>query len=123
MSRDFLIQCKDRDSAAIVEQVLVEAKGPDGLQLFSVDNRGNDLFVILIYANNIGVDFRLTVNGRTIEDFRKLVSFVAIKNGQHNSDTYFVDSGQIIDERAPSVPLASLPDIVKSAVLNHPDRK
>lgn len=123
MSRDFLIRCKDRDSAAIVEQVLMAAKGPDGLQLFSVDNRGNDLFVMLIYANNIGVDFRLTVNGRTIEDFRKLVSFVAIKNGQHNSDGYLVDSGQIVDERAPSVPLASLPEIVKSAFLNHADGK
>lgn len=123
MSRDFVIRCKDRISASHVEQALLEAKGPDSLQLFSVDNRGNDLFVMLIYANDIGIDFKLMVNGRTIDDFRNLVSFVAIKNGQHNSEGYLVDSGQIVNEGAASVPLALLPDIVKSAFQNHADRK
>ena len=118
MSRDFLIRCKDQDQARAAARVLREAKGQDGLELFSVDNRGTDLFVMLVYPKDISEDFRITANGKPIEDFREHVSFVAIKNGQHNGHGYLIDSGHIVEQPASSLPLRSLPDVVKAAFSN-----
>ena len=115
MSRDFLVRCADPAAASEAERILRDARGPDGLELFSVDNRGTDLFVMLEYPNDIGDDFKVLADGRTVDDFRQHVAFVAIKNGQHNGVGYLLDTGDPAPGDSPSIPLASLPDIIRHA--------
>lgn len=117
MSRDFHLRCTDRDQAREAEIALNAMHGSDGIPLFEVDNRGDDLFVMLTYPNDIpsGFDYR-TANGPA-QDLRKDVAFVAIKNGQHNSIGYFIDTGAEPDSESQSFPLTDIPGRVTSAVL------
>jgi hypothetical protein len=93
MSRDFLITCEDAPTAARAAEILNSATAGDGMQLFEVDNRGSDLFVMLTYSREITSTTGWTVLGREHRDLRQHVVFVALKNGQHNGVGYFLDTG------------------------------
>lgn len=93
MSRDFLVVCESESKAAGAQKVLEAVKSADNQKLFSVDNRGRDLFVMLTYPDDIGSNFICKSGDTYIDDFRKHVAFVAIKNGAHNGIGYFIDTG------------------------------
>lgn len=119
MSRDFLVICRSTEEAAAAERVLVEAQADDGQHLFSVDNRGTDLFVTLKYPRNVKLTTTISINGCTIHDFREHVVFVALKNGKHNGIGYLVDSGSnstSMSTNARSVELVELPARIRAAL-------
>jgi hypothetical protein len=123
MSRDFLVRCRDRESAAAAERSFLGATGSDGMALFSVDNRGTDLFVMFEYPKEIKAGFGAVINERKIEDLSDHVVFVAIKNGQHNSDGYLIDTGKAVTSNSSTIPLESLPEIIRSAFLQGHDKR
>jgi hypothetical protein len=117
MSRDFLVRCSTADQARGVQRKLEAARAHDGAALFEVDNRGEDLFVMLVYADPIGEGFGYTVDGRAFTDLATDVVFVAIKNGKHNGIGYFLDAGAPAQDPASEFPLAALPQKIAEAVL------
>ena len=67
------------------------------LPVFNVDNRGESLFVEIIFDKKISTD--LTFNseiGNQIADLYKKLAFVTIKNGKHDGIGY-IFSNQILD--------------------------
>jgi hypothetical protein len=119
MSRDFLVACASKESAAAAERCLRSVQHETGLALFEVDNRGHDLFVTLTWPHDIEDTFIYLASGRRVRGFRDDVAFVAIKNGEHNGVGYFVDTGASGIAPDPSFPLAQLPRKV-CAALNVP---
>lgn len=117
MSRDFLVCCGNADRAAVAAQQLARITAPDGEPLFEVDNRGSDLFVMLVYPRDIPPGMGFRVGDRDLPDLRSHVSFVALKNGEHDGIGYFVDTGRRLDPQAPPLPLKSIPDLVHEALL------
>ena len=115
MSRDFLITCASHDDARRAEQILTSAVGEDGVELFEVDNRGCDLFVMLTYPNDIPADFAYRVGNTPHSGLRENVAFVAMKNGQHNGVGYFIDTGAKRGDLPGEFPLAELPSRVCEA--------
>jgi hypothetical protein len=121
MSRDFLVRCESPDQALVAQKRIESAKAADGSPLFEVDNRGVDLFVMLVYPDNIDEKFTYTVGTDSFGGLASDVVFVAIKNGKHNGIGYFLDTGARAGESACEFPLASLPSRVKEAVLGSAD--
>ncbi len=93
MSRDFTVQCHSAMDAGRCGVVLRGLRAPDGSPLFSVDDRGTDLFAMLIYPREIGRGFIFSRDGRPQWDLADDVAFVALKNGEHNGIGYFADTG------------------------------
>lgn len=116
MSRDFLVSCASAEEAKEAERRLMLAHSQDGTPLFTVDNRGADLFVMLTYPNDIPEDMAVIAGNERIEDLRRHVAFVAIKNGEHDGIGYFSDSGNAASGRAKRFPLAGLPERVRTAL-------
>ncbi len=116
MSRDFIIRCQDETQAERAQMLLASARGEDGQDLFEVDNRGSDLFVMLTYPNDIGEDFSYTVGNMPHQRLREAVAFVAIKNGEHDGTGYFTDSGARLDPAADQFPLTELPRRIEAAL-------
>ena len=57
MSRDFLINFENKSDAKSAEKILLSYVDLDNMdKVFNVDNRGNSLFVEVIYSNNIDDD-------------------------------------------------------------------
>ncbi|TCD04319.1 hypothetical protein EYB45_08770 [Erythrobacteraceae bacterium CFH 75059] len=115
MSRDLLVCCASREEAAEAERRLLMARADDGVPLFTVDNRGTDLFVMLTYPNDIPAGLGVTVGNERIEDLRRHVAFVAIKNGEHDGVGYFTDSGQAA-AKGRRFPLAEIPNRIRAAL-------
>lgn len=89
MTRDFLIEFKNElealNAQIILSNIIVNN---DGLKLFGkIDNRGQSLFVTLTYPNEITEYTKCSANGKVLF-LKKLVNFVAIKNGMHQSVGY-----------------------------------
>lgn len=116
MSRDFLVTCRDEEEARTAAHRLAEARAHDGAPLFDVDNRGSTLFVTLSYPRDIDERFRWTCDGTRRLDFERDVSFVAIKNGQHDGTGYFLDTGLRREELPETFPLTQLPHRITEAV-------
>lgn len=116
MSRDFIIRCANADDAARTEDILARAVSQDEAPLFEVDNRGQDLFVMLTYPHNISDDFVYQVGNVAYKGLKQDVVFVAIKNGQHNGIGYFIDTGTASSESVPAFPLAELPQKITQAL-------
>ena len=116
MSRDFLIKCCSEADARTSGEVLTSIVDGAGANLFEVDNRGTDLFVMLVYPENIPDDFEYHVRGDTVTGFRNDVAFVAIKNGQHNGVGYFMDLGCTDSVQAESCPLTELKGKIEAAM-------
>ena len=96
MSRDFLINCADKSQALDVEHKLtaLHLEG-DKEKIFTVDNRGESLFVELTYSKELKSGSIIFENGKSLDiDLLKYVSFIAIKNGEHDGVGYFVDTGK-----------------------------
>lgn len=92
MSRDFLVEFENKALGIKAQKSLESYKAAvDGQAIFTVDNRGNSLFVELTYPNEIGSNF--TIEGdKHVNEFKDYIAFVAIKNGEHNGIGYFLDS-------------------------------
>ncbi len=115
MSRDFLVRFRSTDEAAACEKLLESYKGSDGDTIFEIDNRGNSLFVELIYAKDITDDFTINSSLTNITSLLKpKVSFVAIKNGEHSGIGYFIDSTQKV-ATSKSIPLTETFTIISNS--------
>ena len=79
MSRDFLVVCDSERQAAVAGDRLARAVAADGAPLFSIDNRGSDLFVELVYAGEIGPGFVFSIDGEAFTDLDRDVAFVALR--------------------------------------------
>jgi len=112
MSRDFLVECVNREQALASEQRLMSVRGDDGALLFEVDNRGSDLFVSLSYAKDVPEGFAFYAGSERFENLRSEIDFVAIKNGEHNGIGYLIDSAQSASDKRTTIKLTSLPDII-----------
>lgn len=102
MSRDFLVEFENEADAFEAQRILESYEASvDNEKIFAIDNRGKSLFVELTYSNDIKDDF--VIKGyHAIKNFKSMVSFVAIKNGEHNTLGYFADTeDSSIDSRIP----------------------
>lgn len=116
MSRDFLIHSASQDDAAIAAEILESAESMAGDKLFYVDNRGSEIFAMLVYPGEIDDSFEFRLRDRIVEGLRDDVAFVAIKNGSHNGLGYFVDTGERVTDSESQFPLAELPSRVLAAL-------
>ena len=91
MSRDFLIKFSHLEDSKFAEEILNSfLSKKDDKKIFSVDNRGDSLFVELVYPNEIKPNHAI-YNHKSeyvLENFENFVAFVAIKNGEHNGLGY-----------------------------------
>lgn len=108
MSRDFVVRCDGPEQTRQAARLLAQMQSEDGLPLFEVDCRDNDLFVMLIYPNDIGPDFTFTAGNRRHSGFRSDVAFVAIKNGKHNGIGYLIDTADEGGTARPRIALTEL---------------
>jgi hypothetical protein len=101
MTRDFLVSFDTIELASLAEKQLSGILVNNEVKLFGeIDNRGLDIFVVLTYPFEIAEDTMIMALGRQLSLF-DLVTFVAIKNGEHQSKgfAYFSDG---ISKHAPS---------------------
>ncbi len=89
MTRDFLIEFETEQQAILAQSILNSIHiQDDNTPLFGdIDNRGKSLFVTLTYPREITDATNFNFNGH-LECLKKSVSFVAIKNGMHQSEGY-----------------------------------
>ena len=100
MTRDFLVSFDTVEQAALAEKQLSEILVNNKVKLFEeIDNRGKDIFVVLTYPSEIIKETTITISGKNLS-LSELVTFVAIKNGEHQSKgfAYFSDG---VSEFAP----------------------
>ena len=93
MTRDFLVSFDTEEQALKAEQQLSKILVNNEVKLFEeVDNRGKDIFVVLTYPSEITDKTIITYSGKESQ-LSDLVTFVAIKNGEHQSKgfAYFSD--------------------------------
>jgi hypothetical protein len=114
MSRDFLVVCSSPEQARAAANRLTAIRASDGAAVFEVDNRGQDLFVMLVYPDDISSSSRLTGDGFDLP-FRDQVAFVAIKNGEHDGVGYFIDTGRKRPQAERTIPLTSIPSVILEA--------
>lgn len=120
MSRDFLVVCDDAEQALRTQKILESARASDGATLFEIDNRGADLFVTLIYRDDVAETLTFSVGNTLIGTLKDKVAFVAVKNGEHNGIGYFADNGADKLTPATPFPLKTLPSRIKAAVTATP---
>lgn len=96
MTRDFLIEFDTADQAAVAQSKLASCRSAqDGQPIFGdMDNRGDSLFLSLVYPNEITPDFELVFDGGRVR-LAPWVTFVAIKNGRHDPRGYAFFRGDI----------------------------
>lgn len=93
MSRDFLVTFETEEQAKDGEDAFVSFKDHNGVRLFEeVDNRGTSIFVTLTYPHDFEEGKPVTFDGGEVKNFREHIGFVALKNGEHDGEGYFVDS-------------------------------
>jgi hypothetical protein len=110
MSRDFVLTFKDAQQAATAAKLLTQATVKhDGAKAFEVDNRGDTLFCTLVYEGDLKPGMTILINEREL-DLGAAVSFIAIKNGHHNSMGYLIDTAA--NKAEENIPLESLFDRV-----------
>ncbi|MDC0403873.1 alkaline phosphatase family protein [Porticoccaceae bacterium] len=100
MTRDFLVSFDTEDQAFKAEQQLTKIIVNNEVKLFEeIDNRGKDIFVVLTYPSEITDKTMISYSGKDSQ-LSDLVTFVAIKNGEHQSKgfAYFSEG---ISEFAP----------------------
>lgn len=122
MSRDFLIDFSNESDAKTAEDLLNSyhpANDDTKMKIFSVDNRGDSLFVELVYSNDIDKSFAITssISGATIEGFRDHIDFVAIKNGEHNGDGYLISNRKLPVDNP--IPLTETRNLIINSVQVH----
>lgn len=122
MSRDFLIEFDSLENASKGEQILNSfVMDKDQSKVFNVDNRGKSLFIELIYSSEIieGDSISSINTNLEIKNFKNLISFVAIKNGEHNGIGYFVYNPKKIKTSMPSkIELKDVRGIIENSVFS-----
>jgi hypothetical protein len=117
MSRDFLIEINSEKEALDIENHLNSFRDSFlNNRVFEVDNRGNSLFVEIIYDNDLvdGLSF-INPNGIEVKDLRSKLAFVAIKNGKHDALGYVFSN---LDMDLPNrIPLSEVYDFIKCKAL------
>ena len=118
MSRDFLIEFDNPTDCSAVKKVLEDFKdSKSGKQIFRCDNRGDSLFVELIFPDDIPADMAINNGaGLEIQQFKNFVSFVAIKNGEHDGVGYILSNFKFITES--QIPLKDTKGKLLDLVLN-----
>ena len=117
MSRDFLIEITSEKQALDIENHLNSFR--DSVlnnRVFEIDNRGNSLFVEIIYDNDLvdGLSFT-SPNGIEVKDLRSKLAFVAIKNGKHDALGYVFSN---LDMDLPNrIPLSEVYDFIRCKAL------
>lgn len=97
MTRDFLVTFDSIESANIAAEKLNSIILSDGLKLFGeIDKRGKELFVVLTYPHEVLKDTSFSIKDKSINLY-DYVTFVAIKNGEHQSKGYTYFSEGIRD--------------------------
>ncbi len=117
MSRDFLVEFETVEEAKTADNILESYVSEDeGKQIFKVDNRGKSLFVELVYDNDIKDSTSIVsqLNSIKVDNFKKYVAFVAIKNGEHNGIGYLINTGEKIEAKV--IPLTSAKEIIKKEI-------
>jgi hypothetical protein len=114
MSRDFLVEFATKEQASIAAEKLNSCLTIDDQALFKVDNRGNSLFVELIYSNDIDKDMAVKIKDKMILHFLQYVAFVALKNGEHNGTGYYLDTSKskTAMSSVSEIPLAGVKDLI-----------
>jgi hypothetical protein len=92
MSRDFIVRFNTKNEANVANSVLDKITDDKGTCLFEVDNRGEDLFIMLTYPYNITQEIKYYIDGKSYSGLHEDVAFVAIKNGQHNGIGYLINT-------------------------------
>ena len=110
MSRDFLVEFGNEAHAEQAAKKLRACHAADGTSLFTIDNRGKSLFVELTFAHDIPEDMEIVTDTSTLPHFRQHVAFVALKNGEHNSTGYYLDTALM--SRAPRIPLTEVFELI-----------
>jgi len=93
MTRDFLVSFDTEEQALKAEQQLSKILVNNEVNLFEeIDNRGKDIFVVLTYPSEITNKTIISYSEKKSK-LSNLVTFVAIKNGEHQSKgfAYFSD--------------------------------
>jgi hypothetical protein len=95
MTRDFLVSFDSVEQASVAEKQLSEILVDNEVKLFEeIDNRGQDIFVVLTYPSEITKNTMIMALGKQLS-LLDLVTFVAIKNGEHQSKGFAYFSGGI----------------------------
>ena len=118
MSRDFLVKFKDETDALNAEDLLNSFyASKDDIKIFEVDNRGTSLFVELVYPNDIEDNDSIysKESNLKLEKFKSYISFVAIKNGEHNGIGYVTSNFDL--KQKEKIELSSLKSIIKNIAL------
>ena len=85
MTRDFLISFDTEEQAQKAEQQLSKILVNNEVNLFEeIDNRGKDIFIVMTYPSEITDKTMISYSGKE-SLLGNLVTFVAIKNGEHQS--------------------------------------
>jgi len=117
MSRDFLVEFENTDDAKFFQDKIetIYSKG-DNIPVFTVDNRGESLFVELAYSNDIEDGFVIT-NGDDIlvENLKSKVAFVAIKNGEHDGIGYLVDTNNKVNDKNKRIALKEVFNLLSNS--------
>ncbi len=93
MTRDFLVEFKSSKEALLAKEKLEMIKVNHTIKLFEeIEIRDNELFIVLTYPNKIDNDTTISFEDNILK-LKSLVTFVAIKNGEHQSKgfAYFSD--------------------------------
>ena len=101
MTRDFLVSFGNEGQALKAEQQLSKILVNNEVKLFEeIDNRGKDIFVVLTYPSEITNKTMIfySENEARLSD---LVNFVAIKNGEHQSNGFAYFSGGLSEFAPP----------------------
>lgn len=94
MSRDFIVKCKNPEEAASIAAELSSIRSADGTGIFSCDQRIDDVFVELVYDQDIQPGFEFIHRNHVHSTLPDNVAFVAIKNGEHTGDGYYLDTSR-----------------------------
>jgi len=116
MSRDFLLSCADERQAERSARRLGRAVAADGTALFEIDNRGKDIFAMLVYPHDIRPGFQFSIDGHNYTHLHDSVAFVALKNGEHDGTGYFLDTGAAKGSFSAEFPLAEMPGRIMQAL-------
>lgn len=116
MTRDFLISFDTDDQALLAEQRLSQILVDGEVKLFDeIDNRGKDLFVVLTYPSEVTDRTMISYLGGEAR-LGEAVTFVAVKNGEHQSKGFAVFSAGL---RALSPPSGSHVSDIHRTVLQY----
>jgi hypothetical protein len=116
MSRDFIVKCAGQDEANTLAQELGAIRALNGEKIFTCDKRTDDVFVELTYDQEIAQGFEFIHGNKTNNTLKDNVAFVAIKNGEHSGEGYFLDTRESKNTQPNSIfPLKDVFNIVREA--------